>query len=127
MTSGAITGAVPETGTDTRSHCEVLTALAGGDAEMARSAADRTRRVVMASLGVMQEHKAGLKRNRALAIAATLLVFFVVGPPIWWIADSLIEEERLTSVVSEITIWGFFLSTALVASALLAGWLRRKS
>ena len=127
MTSGAITGTVPETDTDTRSHCEVLTALAGGDAEIARSAADRTRRVVMASLGVMQEHKAGLKRNRALAIAATLLVFFVVGPPIWWIADSLIEEERLTSVVSEITIWGFFLSTALVASALLAGWLRRKS
>ena len=127
MASGAITRTAPETGTDTRSHCEVLTALAGGDAEIARSAADRTRRVVMASLGVMQEHKAGLKRNRALAIAATLLVFFVVGPPIWWIADSLIEEERLTSVVSEITIWGFFLSTALVASALLAGWLRRKS
>jgi hypothetical protein len=110
-----------------RSHAEVLAALAGGDAEMARAAAHRTRRVVMASLGVMQEHKAGLKRNRAVAIAATLLVFFVLGPPLWWIADTLIEEERLTSLVSEITVWGFFLSTALLASALLAGWMRRKS
>jgi hypothetical protein len=127
MTSRAITETTPETGRGTGSHREVLTALAGGDAEMARAAAHRTRRVVMASLGVMQEHKAGLKRNRALALAATLLVFFVLGPPIWWIADTLIEEERLTSVVSEITVWGFFLSTALVASALLAGWMRRKS
>lgn len=127
MTSGAITGTAPETGTDTGSHREVLTALAGGDAEMARSAAHRTRRVVMASLGVMQEHKAGLKRNRALALGATLLVFVVLGPPIWWIADTLIEEERLTTTMSEITVWGFFLSTALVASALLAGWMRRKS
>ena len=127
MTSGAITGTAPETGADAGSHQEVLAALAGGDAEMARVAAHRTRRVVMASLGVMQEHKAGLKRNRALALAATLLVFFVLGPPIWWIADTLIEEERLTSAMSEITVWGFFLSTALVASALLAGWMRRKS
>jgi hypothetical protein len=123
MSSGAMTG----TGTDTGPHREVLSALAGGDAEMAQVAAHRTRRVVMASLGVMQEHKAGLKRNRALALAATLLVFFVLGPPIWWIADTLIEEERLTSAMSEITVWGFFLSTALVASALLAGWMRRKS
>jgi hypothetical protein len=127
MTSGAITGTAPETSTDTGSHHEVLAALAGGDAEMARAAAYRTRRVVMASLGVMQEHKAGLKRTRALALGATLLVFIVLGPPIWWIADTLIEEERLTTTMSEITVWGFFLSTALVASALLAGWMRRKS
>ena len=127
MSSGAITDTSPERSTEMRSHAEVLAALAGGDAEMARAAAHRTRRVVMASLGVMQEHKAGLKRNRAVAIAATLLVFFVLGPPLWWIADTLIEEERLTSLVSEITVWGFFLSTALLASALLAGWMRRKS
>jgi hypothetical protein len=127
MTSGAIMRTASETGPDTGSRTEVLAALAGGDAEMARAAADRTRRVVMASLGVIKEHKAGLKRTRALAIAATLLVFFILGPPIWWIADTLIEEERLTSVISEIAVWGFFLSTALAASALLAGWMRRKS
>jgi hypothetical protein len=127
MSSGAVIGTAHEGGTDTRPPGEVLTALAGGDAEMARAVAHRTRGVVMASLGVMKEHKAGLRRNRALALAATLLVFFVLGPPIWWIADTLIDEERLVSPLSEITVWGFFLSTALVASALLVAWMRRKS
>ena len=62
-----------------------------------------------------------------MAVSGALLVFFVVGPPIWWIADTLIEEERITSVAAEITVWGGFLCTALLASALVAGWLRRKS
>jgi hypothetical protein len=62
-----------------------------------------------------------------LASAATLLVFFVVGPPVWWIADTLIEEERVTGMVSELAVWSFFMSAALLASALLAGWMRRKS
>jgi hypothetical protein len=81
----------------------------------------------MTSLGVMQEQKASRKRNRAVALAATLLVFFVIGPPIWWVADTLIEEEHLTSIASQIAVWSFLMSTALMASALLAGWMRRKS
>jgi hypothetical protein len=128
MTTGAIPStAAPDAGTDTRSDRELLTALAGGDADSARATAQRTSRVVMASLGVMKEHKAGLKRTRAIALAAMLLVLFIVGPPLWCIAETLVEEERLGSALSEIAVWGFFVSTALLASALLAGWLRRKS
>jgi hypothetical protein len=127
MTSSAVTGTSQTASSDARSAGEVLAALAGAAADRERAVAHKTRRVVLASLGVMEERKAGLKRNRAVAIAATLLVFFVVGPPVWWIADTLIEEERLTSLASEIAVWGFFMSTALLASALLAGWMRRKS
>jgi len=127
MTSGAVTGTAPATGTSTGSHREVVAALAGMDAGRDRAVADQTRRVVMASLGVLQEQKAGRKRNRAVALAATLLVFVVVGPPAWWIADTLIEEERITSLAGEISVLGFIVCTALLASALLAGWVRRKS
>jgi hypothetical protein len=123
MTLGAITGA----DTDTRSHRDAARALSGKEADRERAVAHRTRRVVATSLGVIKEQKADHKRNRAVALAATLLVFFIVGPPVWWVADTLIEEERLTSMVSEIAVWSFFMSTALLASALLAGWMRRKS
>ena len=124
MTSGTT---LPETSTKGVAHRDVLGALAGHGAERERAVAHLTRRVVLASLGVIQEQKAGRSRNRAVALAATLLVFFVVGPPIWWVADTLIEEERLTSPVSEIAVWGFLVVTALLGSALLVGWMRRKS
>src|SRR5579871_3463244 len=126
MASDAI-HATAEAGSEARSHREVLSALAGNDADLARAAAQRTRRVVLASLGVMQDHKAGLRRTRAVALAVVLMVLFVVGPPLWWIAETLVEEERMTSPLSEIAVWGFFMSTALLASVILAGWTRRKS
>ena len=101
--------------------------MAGLGADRERAVADRTRRVVVTSAGVMQDQRAGRKRIRAMALAANLVVFFVVGPPVWWVADTLIEEQHLTSLVSELAVWGFFSVTALLGSALLAGWLRRKS
>jgi hypothetical protein len=106
---------------------ETIGALAGVQADHERSVAQKTRRVVMASLGVMQEQKAGRKRIRALALAAILTVFFVVGPTVWWIADTLIDEEHLAGLVPQICIWSFLLISALLGCALLAGWLRRRS
>ena len=122
---GPAIGAVRDQSEST--HGDLIEAMAGCSGDRDRATADRTRRVVMASAGVMQEQRAGRKRIRAMALAATLVVFFVVGPPVWWVADTLIEEEHLTSLVSELAVWGFFSVTALLGSALLAGWLRRRS
>lgn len=126
MTSGGVTGTAPDTGTDTGSRAEIVAALSGCRADRECEVAHRTRRVVMASRGVIEEQKADHKRNRAVAVAATVLILFVVGPLAWWVADTLIEEEHLTSMVSQISVWTFFVSTTLMASVLLAGWMRRR-
>ena len=122
--------AVPETarttGADTGSRDEVLAALAGTAADAQRNVADTTRRVVLASLGVMQEQKAGRKRGRAVALAAALVVLLVVAPAVWWLADLLADEDRIPRLTGEIGLWGFFLCSALLAAVLVAGWARQR-
>jgi hypothetical protein len=127
MNPGAAAGSAPVANAETLSHRELLSALAGREADRDCSVARKTRRVVMASLGVMKEQKAGHKQTGAVALAAAAMVLVVLGPPMWWIGDILIEEEKLTSTGSEMIVWGLFLCTALLASALVAGWVRRRS
>ena len=122
--SGSAVG--PANGARKPAQNDLIDAVSGLHADSDRTIADKTRRVVMASAGVMQEQHAGRKKIRAWAIAATLVVFFIVAPPIWWVAETLIEEQHLTAL-SELAVWSFFSISALLGSALLAGWLRRKS
>jgi len=106
---------------------DLVAALAGGHATRERTVAHRTRRVVLASMGVMQDQKAGRQRVRALALASILLVLLAVGPLAWWAVDNLIAGERLGDLTSQFSLWVCILCPALVAAALVAGWLKHRS
>jgi hypothetical protein len=106
---------------------DLLSALSGTQASRDCLLAYRTRRVVSASHGLMQEQKAGRKRIRAVALAAILLVVLGLGPAIWCAVDSLISAEHLSDLTSQFALWVCILCPALVACALLAGWVRHRS
>jgi Na+-driven multidrug efflux pump len=106
---------------------DLLAALAGTQSNRACTLAYRTCRVVNASMGVMQEQKAGRKRSRSVALAAILVFVLVIGPLVWWAVDNLVAGERMGDLTSQFALWVCILCPALVASALLAGWVRNRS
>ena len=96
------------------------------DAGRDRDVAKATRRVVMASLGVMQDQKALRTRNRSLALAATLVVLLIIGPLAWLAVDHFITGGHLGDLTTEFSLWVCILCPALLAAALVAGWLRNR-
>lgn len=104
---------------------ELISSLTGGEAGRDRAVAQKTSRVVLASLGVMQGQKVVRKRSKALALAAILLVVMALGPFVWHVADELIGGEFLSDIPTQSSLLVCILCAALLAAALVAGWRRR--
>lgn len=115
------------TGVTTSARRDLLSALAGKQADRDSSVAERTRRVVNTSLGVMKDQKDGRARNRSLALAALMLVLLAVGPLLWHLTDELIGGEQIGDMPAQVALLVCVLGPALAAAALLAWWPRRKS
>jgi hypothetical protein len=97
-----------------------------GDADRDRAVARSTRRVVMASLGVMQDQQDQRKRGRSVALAALLVVVVILGPLAWLAVDHFTSGGHLGDLTSQFTLWVCILCPALLAAALVAGWLRKR-
>jgi hypothetical protein len=104
---------------------DLLEALAGHQAGRESSVAHRTRRVVSASWGLMQEQKGGRKRTRSIALASLMMAILAVGPFVWRLTDDLIGGEQLSDAATQFSLMICVICPVLVAAVIVAGWLRR--
>jgi len=96
------------------------------NADRDRAVAHSTRRVVMASLGVLKDQKAIRKRSRSVALAALLVVLLILGPLVWLAVDHFTSGGHLGDLTTEFSLWVCILCPAILAAALVAGWLRKR-
>jgi hypothetical protein len=121
-------GAKPaSSGAKAKSDRDLISALAGTVAARECAVAHKTRRVVLASMGVMKEQKAGRKEVRCVALASVFLVILGLGPLAWWVTCILMARERLGELSCEISLIAGILCPAILAAALVAGWTRHRS
>jgi hypothetical protein len=120
-----VRGSVGNTEAGAAVDSDLLAALAGHQANRESAVAYRTRRVVSASWGLMQEQKGGRKRTRSIALAAFLMAILAVGPFVWRLTDDLIGGEQLCDAATQFSLMICVLCPVLVAAVIVAGWLRR--
>jgi hypothetical protein len=106
---------------------DILSALAGTEAGRDRVVANRTRRVILSSLGVMREEREGRSRARGLALAVLVLVPLLIAPLLWEVTDSFIAGEHPGDPGSQLTLWAGVVCCALLAAALVAGWWKNRA
>ena len=107
-------------------HRGLLAALAGKQAARDRAVAQKTRRVVSTSLGVMREQSASRRRSRALALAALLLVLLALGPFVWHLTEGLLDGEHMADIFTQTSLWICILCPVILAAVIVAGWARIK-
>jgi len=105
---------------------DLLSALTGKQAGRDRAVAESTRRVVMASLGVIKDQQAGRRRTRSLVLAALLLALLGFGPLAWRVADDLIGGEHISDIATQTSLWACIVCPAVLAAFLIAGWSRSR-
>ena len=116
----------PASGPAGVANADLLAAIAGKQASRDCAVAQTTRRVVLTSLGVLDEQQAGRRRSRSLAVAALLVALLAVGPFVWHVAEDLIGGERLADVATQASLWLTILCPAVLAAVLVAGWARSR-
>jgi len=108
-------------------NSDLLAGLTGKDANRDREVAQRTRRVVLSSHGVLQEQKQDKSRARAVALGIAVLFLLLIAPLVWEATDSLIAGEHLGDPGSQLSIWACIVCSTLLGAALIAGWWRHRS
>lgn len=106
---------------------DLLSSLAGTQAARDGVVAHRTRGVVLASLGQLQDLKASRKRSRAVALAVLLLVILAMGPFVWRVVDDLIGGEHVCDLATQFSLLICIFCPAVVAAVVVAGWVHRDS
>ncbi len=105
---------------------DLLDAITGKQAGRDRAVAEKTRRVVLASHGVIQDQKAGRRRTRSLVLASLVLALLAFGPLAWRVADDLIGGEHISDIATQTSVWACILIPAVLAAVLVGGWSRSK-
>lgn len=116
----------PGTSSGAGSKADLLDAIAGRQAGRDRAVAEKTRRIVLASHGVIQDQKAGRRRTRSLVLASLVLALLAFGPLAWRVADDLIGGEHISDIATQTSVWACILIPAVLAAVLVAGWSRSK-